>query len=96
MLRRKGCRFDLNAENALGRVGIKVSRGPAATGADVWEEAEHAGADILEDVVADDHQWWYLLLFRLRARAEPVNIQEDLVRALSEDRRNHKVATIEE
>ena len=96
LLRQKGRRFDLNAKNALGCVGIKVSQGPAAVGADVWEEAEHAGADILKDIVADDHQWWYLLLFRLRARAEPVNVQEDLVRALSKDGRNHKVATIEE
>jgi len=99
-LRRKGRRFDLNAEHAPGRVGEKVSRGRAAAGADVWEEAQRA--DVLEDVrdgegvVADDHRRWYLLLSRLRARAEPVDVQHDLARALSEDRRDHKVAIVEE
>ena len=65
-----------------------------------WEELE--GADVLkdvgdgEDVAADDRHMWYLLLPRLRARAEPVDVQEDLGGVLSEDGRNHKVAIIEE
>ena len=68
--------------------------GRVAAGADVWEEAQ--GAEVLEDIAAHDRRWWYLLLSRLRARAEQVGIQEDLAQALSEESRNHKVAIIEE
>jgi len=91
-LHRKGRGLDLDAEHAPRRVGVEVSRGRAAAGADVWEEAQ--GADVLEDVrdgeglAADDRRWWYSLLSRPRVRAEPVDVEED--------RRNHKVAIIEE
>jgi len=49
-----------------------------------------------EDVAADDRHMWYLLLPRLRAQAELVDIQEDLAGVLSKDGRNHKVVIIKE
>ena len=58
-----------------------MSRGRVAASADVWEEAE--GAEVFEDVVADDRRWWYLLLSRLRAR-EPADVLEGLTRVLCE------------
>ena len=64
-----------------------MSRGRVAASADVWEEAE--GADVFEDVVADDRRWRYLLLSRLRARGVSVDVLEDLTRALSEKSDDH-------
>ena len=91
-LRRKGDHFDLNAGNTRRRVRVKVSRGRVAASAEVWEEVE--GADVFEDVVADDCRWRYLLLSKLRARAEPVDVLEYLTRALnkkSSDRRGTRI-----
>jgi len=45
---RTGRRLDLNAEHVPRHVGVKVSRGRAAAGTNVWEEAQ--GVEVLEDI----------------------------------------------
>jgi hypothetical protein len=49
-----------------------------------------------DDVAMDDLRWQCLLLSRLRAWAELVDVQEGLTWALNKDRRSHNAAVVEE
>lgn len=69
-------------------------------GADVWEESE--GADVCEgvgegeDVAADRYWCGIFLLSMMLMMVELVDVKDDLVWSLRQDRRNDEMAIIEE